>query len=418
MRIFVSSTYLDLEQHRAAAIGVLRQLGHEVLAMEDMVAGAAPPLAKVIDMVDRADAYVGVFAWRYGAISPVPSPVAVEGVVPGQTSITHCEYLRAKEREIPTLAFLLEEREPWSPALIDGLDGFTPVDGPWNIRALRSELLQEKVVAFFTTPASLAARVAPAVTMLGLSRQIDIRPAAHVAMGGSGPIGDSGGSMIGEAVARVKVNQQVLRIDLADTWWHTRLYLLAALAERISHVRRILVVNGSVARQRTTPQETDRCAFVGLLSTSSVLNVLGPMLPAFARFEALAASKAWTAPDPGVAARALMRECWEAAFVSPKARTTESEESVAVGLTPDLLRRWFGEMMVASAVEITDPGRVSTVDLLRLVNYPGPFVPILGGRDRDDAAGVGVVEVVDKAALNARLAHSYLTELRERDRIV
>jgi len=49
MRIFVSSSFEDLRDHRSAAIRVLRQLGHEVLAMEDMVAGAAAPLAKVLE---------------------------------------------------------------------------------------------------------------------------------------------------------------------------------------------------------------------------------------------------------------------------------------------------------------------------------------------------------------------------------
>jgi hypothetical protein len=62
MRIFVSSSFEDLREHRAAAIRVLRQLGHEVLAMEDMIAGSAAPLAKVMEMVDRSEAYVGVFA--------------------------------------------------------------------------------------------------------------------------------------------------------------------------------------------------------------------------------------------------------------------------------------------------------------------------------------------------------------------
>ncbi len=47
MRIFVSSSFEDLKDHRAAAIRVLRQLGHEVIAMEDMTAGSLAPLAKV-----------------------------------------------------------------------------------------------------------------------------------------------------------------------------------------------------------------------------------------------------------------------------------------------------------------------------------------------------------------------------------
>jgi hypothetical protein len=59
MRIFVSSSFEDLSEHRAAAIRVLRQLGHEVLAMEDMIAGSLAPLPKVLEMVDRSEAYVG-----------------------------------------------------------------------------------------------------------------------------------------------------------------------------------------------------------------------------------------------------------------------------------------------------------------------------------------------------------------------
>ena len=131
MRIFVSSSFEDLREHRAAAIRVLRQLGHEVLAMEDMIAGSATPLAKVLEMVDRSEAYVGVFAWRYGyvpsqAADPqVPAPINIPpaaDAVAGETSITHYEYLRAVERKLPVMAFLLDEHYPWPPQLIDGFD--------------------------------------------------------------------------------------------------------------------------------------------------------------------------------------------------------------------------------------------------------------------------------------------------------
>src|SRR5918996_3254759 len=110
MRIFVSSSFEDLKEHRAAAIRVLRQLGHEVLAMEDMIAGVSAPLAKVAEMVDRSEAYVGVFAWRYGYVptpatdQPAPAPTTipvVKGASFGKTSITHYEYLRAVERKLP-----------------------------------------------------------------------------------------------------------------------------------------------------------------------------------------------------------------------------------------------------------------------------------------------------------------------------
>src|SRR3989442_12232949 len=104
MRIFVSSSFEDLKEHRTAVIRVLRQLGHEVIAMEDLTAASATPLAKVLDMVDRSEAYVGLFAWRYGyvpdavtaqpaASGPQPPTLGtyaqappVEDAVPGETS--------------------------------------------------------------------------------------------------------------------------------------------------------------------------------------------------------------------------------------------------------------------------------------------------------------------------------------------
>ena len=92
MRIFVSSTFEDLREYRAAAIRVLRQLGHEVLAMEDMVAGSATPLTKVIEMVDRCEAYVGVFAWRYGYVPKASDPPArkrVAAVPPAEIGRAH-----------------------------------------------------------------------------------------------------------------------------------------------------------------------------------------------------------------------------------------------------------------------------------------------------------------------------------------
>ena len=59
----------------AAAIRILRQIGHAVLAMEDLVAASAAPLVKVLEMIDRSEAYVGIFAWRYGYVpGKAPGP--------------------------------------------------------------------------------------------------------------------------------------------------------------------------------------------------------------------------------------------------------------------------------------------------------------------------------------------------------
>jgi hypothetical protein len=251
MRIFVSSSFEDLREHRAAAIRVLRQLGHEVLAMEDMIAGSVAPLAKVLEMVDRSEAYVGVFAWRYGYVpaqaaeSPAPAMInvpAVQGAVVGETSITHYEYLRAVQRKLPVMAFLLDEHYPWQPELIDGFDK-TRAQAPANadkIRALRQLLQQERVVSWFTTPTDLEARVSAAVTMAGLTRQLDLQPATALAPN-TGVAGDSSAEYgITQAIIAAGDHQHALKIDLATTWWSTRLYLIATLAHRLTQARRIL----------------------------------------------------------------------------------------------------------------------------------------------------------------------------------
>jgi uncharacterized protein DUF4062 len=212
MRIFVSSSFEDLREHRAAAIRVLRQLGHEVLAMEDMIAGSAAPLAKVLEMVDRSEAYVGIFAWRYGyvpaqAAEPRPPGASnlpvVQGAVDGETSITHYEYLRAVQRKLPVMAFLLDEHYPWPPQLIDGFDT-TREQAPENaeqIRALRQVLQQERVVSWFTTPTDLEARVSAAVTMAGLTRQLDLQPATAL---------DPNAGVAGDSSAEYGIRQAII----------------------------------------------------------------------------------------------------------------------------------------------------------------------------------------------------------------
>jgi hypothetical protein len=64
--IYLSSTYQDLSDQRQAVFEALRRSGYEVIAMEDYVARDDRPLKACLDDVDRADIYVGLFAFRYG----------------------------------------------------------------------------------------------------------------------------------------------------------------------------------------------------------------------------------------------------------------------------------------------------------------------------------------------------------------
>jgi hypothetical protein len=61
-RIYVSATYSDLKEHREKVYRVLRQLGHDAVAMQDYVATDQRPLARCLADVEACDLYVGIFA--------------------------------------------------------------------------------------------------------------------------------------------------------------------------------------------------------------------------------------------------------------------------------------------------------------------------------------------------------------------
>jgi len=65
-KIYISSTYRDLEAYRRAVSDILRQAGHTVIGMEDYPAADERPLDKCRKDVADCDIYVGVFAWYYG----------------------------------------------------------------------------------------------------------------------------------------------------------------------------------------------------------------------------------------------------------------------------------------------------------------------------------------------------------------
>jgi tetratricopeptide (TPR) repeat protein len=153
-RIYVSSTYGDLKEHREQVYRSLRRLSHDVIAMEDYVATDQRPLDKCLEDVAACDLYAGIFAHRYGYIPTQGNP---EG-----RSITELEYRHAQAKGKPCLVFLLDEAAPW-PA--NSMDAFTgDGDGGVRIRALREELGRDRLVSFFATAEELAHKVGVAVT--------------------------------------------------------------------------------------------------------------------------------------------------------------------------------------------------------------------------------------------------------------
>jgi Domain of unknown function (DUF4062)/TIR domain len=143
-RIYISSTIQDLREFRVEVYKAVRRLGHLSVAMEDWAASDIPALEASLRAVRESDVVIVLVAWRYGYVPP------------GQdVSITELELRAAREADIPCLVFLAPDDAPWPPAFVDADTS--------RIRAFRSSLLQQFVVAFFQNPEELALRVANAL---------------------------------------------------------------------------------------------------------------------------------------------------------------------------------------------------------------------------------------------------------------
>lgn len=141
MRLFLSSTAVDLAAFRDVVRHVCQRLGIDVLAMEEF--GPDPRTAVTLcrEKVERADLFLGLYAHHYGYVP--------DGY--GGASITQLEYEWAlTRRPTPTvLLFLVDEDQPWPPKWID--------HGPERdrLQEFKKRLRTDHVVGTLTTPDTL-----------------------------------------------------------------------------------------------------------------------------------------------------------------------------------------------------------------------------------------------------------------------
>src|SRR5262249_11891492 len=68
LKVYISSTYQDLIDHRTPVDRTLRRMGHDVIGMEQYIAEGSKPVDRCKEDVRSADAYVIAVAWRYGHV--------------------------------------------------------------------------------------------------------------------------------------------------------------------------------------------------------------------------------------------------------------------------------------------------------------------------------------------------------------
>jgi len=177
LRVYLSSTYEDLKDYRAAVFAALERAGLDVARMEAYTAADERPLDHCLRDVAQSDIYLGLFAWRYGY-----EPPANHGNADGK-SITELEYRQAERGNLRKLLFFThsDAKASWPDRFKDEVTG----DGARGekLNGLRKELGTEKSASFFHTPDELATLVLAAIMRTGLSGRaynVPPRPAGFV----------------------------------------------------------------------------------------------------------------------------------------------------------------------------------------------------------------------------------------------
>jgi len=143
--VFISSTSIDLPEHRKAVVDALLSIGLFPSGMEHWPTADEDPEDFCHQKVREAELFVGIYAHRYGWRPGGP----------GTPSITEMEYDWAGELKIPRFCFIMSDDHPWPRSLME-------LDAQDDLDAFKSRV-SEKVRGTFNTPDDLAKQVLAAL---------------------------------------------------------------------------------------------------------------------------------------------------------------------------------------------------------------------------------------------------------------
>lgn len=369
-RVYVSSTYADLKEHRAAVCDVLAKMRYTPVAMENYVARDARVKEECLRDVGECEIYMGVIAWRYGHVPGDDNPQNL--------SITELEYLHAKELNKPRLIFLLDPRAPWPDEFRDR-DSDNDKSGT-ALRNFRDSVSRDRMPGLFSTVQDLVGNAAAALHL----RAVDARTRAVGADLASASCLTLLSSSRGDIVESIKrsiaenARTDVIKINLGngESWWSTRLHLLAALCAEYTDVRQLLF-------------EAEHRRFIGMCTPSQARRLLARVFP---EIEA-AYRESLPMPDPKRFDDSAEDVQTIVDRFSAEMDRMGGEATVQRWVPPHVVRNWPGVNRGC-----VDVGRAGvTPDLLTvIIQREDPFVVLV----RD-----GIVQqVVDRAALATRIA--------------
>jgi hypothetical protein len=144
--VMISSTAKDLPDHRHHVMEACNRCGCDTERMEKLAALNKNASTASVDMVKKADIYIGVFAHRYGFV-PDGSEI----------SVTEMEYNEAEKNGIPRLIFFIDEKLPVLPETMD------VGPGGEKLKKLKDRISKDRVIARFTTAQDLRGLVIQAL---------------------------------------------------------------------------------------------------------------------------------------------------------------------------------------------------------------------------------------------------------------
>src|ERR1017187_3641591 len=147
-RVMISSTARDLPEHRKEVMDACLRQSFFPVMMEHLPASDDDAIRESMRMVDDAEIYLGILAFRYGYI---PKGHAI--------SVAEMEYNRAGERGIPRLMFVMHKDHP---IRIEDVD----IEGADKLKALKQRVETDKVVRFFKSAEGLRSDVIDTLSKL------------------------------------------------------------------------------------------------------------------------------------------------------------------------------------------------------------------------------------------------------------
>jgi hypothetical protein len=360
MKIYISSTYLDLQEPRSRVAAELRKLGHDIIGMEDYYAENARPLERCLAEVDLADAVILLVAWRYGYVDPDTEPLR---------SITHHEFQRALDGGTPVLVLMLDPAAPWPGRMFDGVTKEN--DHGARILEFRQQVSRERLVSTWRSTDDLVTAAIVSVNQVGLEKGLVDETLDAVDSGTYRFSGDTGGllddSAPGSIIDAIRDAQQteVVMIDLGvgQSWWNTRLFLLAGLLEDCAPVHQLVLLwRGE--------------ELLGLCSPDVLRRQLAAAYPTLEEFEQRIAAKAID-DDPTAEARRRVED-WMAWLTE----TDRVEVDVKKWVRRPSIRRWLGSYLVEQAIHVDPKTGLTVAQVDQILNWPFPYVPLFGLRPR------------------------------------